>query len=126
MPRSHFNAYAEYFILTPCSSGSVIPLQQHQSQGGYTCRGGAITIPSDGYYMLLWELGIEHAKPTVYLQLGINNSGSLLASELSPGHDSGQQTTWLNRGDMLSLQVLGDEHGELHGSNAQLTIIRLG
>ncbi|MCL2531246.1 MAG: hypothetical protein FWE40_03705 [Oscillospiraceae bacterium] len=124
--RSYFSAHAEHYHLTPCSGGAVIPLQPHHSQGRYACQGGVITIPDDGYYMLLWELTVDRVKPTAQLRLGINNSGSMLVSELTPGHDSGQQVTWLNRGSKVSLQVLKSEQGELQGKHAQLTIIRLG
>ncbi|MCL2195711.1 MAG: hypothetical protein FWB76_07160 [Oscillospiraceae bacterium] len=125
-PRSHFTAHAEQFAITPCSDGTALPLQRHSSQGRYACHGGAVIIPDDGYYMLLWELTIDHVTPSAQLRLGINDSGSVLTNELAPGHDSGQQVTWLNRGDRVSLQALSDELGELHGQNAQLTIIRLG
>lgn len=124
--RSYFSAHAEHFSLTSCSGGTAIPLQQHHSQGSYACQDSSVVIPNNGYYMLLWELTVDRVKPTTQLRLGINNSGSVLASELVPGHDSGQQVTWLNRGDKLSLQVLRSEQGELQGKNAQLTIIHLG
>jgi len=124
--RSHLRAYADHFTLMPCSGGAIIPLQRHHSQGRYGCHGGVVTIPDDGYYMLLWELDINHVKSAMQLQLGINDTGSMLCDELKPGYDSGQQVTWLSRSDKLSLQVLGNEHGELHGKHAQLTIIRLG
>jgi len=125
-PRSHFAAYADKFVLATCGNGTVIPLRRHNSQGRYTCRHGVVTVPDDGYYMLLWELSIDRVKPIVQLQLGINDKGSMLCDALKPGHDSGQQVTWLRRGDKVSLQVSGNEQGELHGKHAQLTIIRLG
>jgi len=124
--RSHFAAYANEFTLTTCGAGTVIPLRKHNSQGRYACQHGMVTIPDDGYYMLLWELTVHHVKSTVHLHLGINDKSSVLASNLKPGCDSGQQVTWLRRGDKLSLQAPGNEHGELHATNTQLTIIRLG
>jgi len=130
--RCYLAAYAKDFKLAPAPQGAAIPLESTRAEGGLTLRRGAVGIPADGYYMLLWEVGIARALGAPGLRLGINQAGTLLNGALEPGYDSGQQVTWLSEGDQLSLQILGSPEEkdnvkpEVHGSSAQLTVLRMG
>jgi len=124
--RSYLCAFAGEFKLQPAKNGAAVPLVRQQGEGGYGFKRGVITIPADGFYMLLWELGVEQASCHADLRLGINQTGTVLSEALAPGYDSGQQITWLCRGDQISLQFVGDGGHEVHTTQAQLTVLRMG
>ena len=125
--RSFLSAFAADFKRCPSEKGAVIPLEQQHGEGGYALKRGVATIPEDGFYMLLWELGVIRAEGVADLRLGINQEGTVLSEDIAPGYDSGQQVTWLCRGDELSLQLVGEgEQPEIHGNCARLTVLRMG
>jgi len=125
--RSFLSAFAADFKCSLSEKGTVIPLEQQHGEGGYALKCGVATVPEDGFYMLLWELGVNSAQGTADLRLGINDAGTLLSEALAPGYDSGQQVTWLCKGDQLSLQLVGEgDQPELHGNSARLTVLRMG
>jgi len=125
--RNYLSAYAKDFRLTPTAQGTVVPLERQRGEGGCAFKHGVATIPEDGFYMLLWELGLICAQGCADLRLGINQMGTVLSHAPKPGYDSGQQVTWLNKGDQIGLQLAGEgEQPEMHGSDAQLTILRMG
>lgn len=125
--RSYLSAYIKDFKLAPAPQGAVVPLEQQRGEGGCVLAHGVMISPEDGFYMLLWEFGVAHAQGRADLRLGINQMGTTLSPGLKTGYDSGQQVTWLNKGDKLSLQLVGEDgQPELHGSAAQLTVLRMG
>ena len=125
--RSYLSAYARDFSLKPEPQGATVPLEQQRVEGGYSFRRGVIILPEDGYYMLMWELGATHAQGKINLRLGVNQSGTMLNEAIVPGYDSGQQVTWLNKGDQISLQLLSEaEKPEFHANQALLTVLRMG
>ena len=125
--RSYLSAFVADIICKPSEEGAVIPLQQQRTEGGYTLKRGAVAVPEDGFYMLLWEIGLIHAQGGADLRLGINQTGTVLSQALQPGYDSGQQVTWLCQGDQLSLQLVGaGDQSEIHGNCARLTVLRMG
>jgi len=104
----------------------MIPLCVHRAEGRFAMEGGIACVPEDGYYIILWEMGTEACAGAAALHLMINEAAVPLVHQLNPGYESGQQITWLNAGDKLSLAVDTSEHMELTCSGAQMTIIRLG
>jgi len=125
--RCYLSGYVKDFKMAPTPQGTPIPLEPQRAEGGFALKHGVLSIPADGYYMLLWEIGITRAQEGHSLRLGINQAGTALNHALKPGYDSGQQVTWLGEGDQLSLQIIGAaEQEEIHGSSAQLTALRMG
>ena len=120
----YVSAYAREFSLAPAEGGATLPLAQQRVSGGFTMRDGLVTVPADGYYMLLWELDVEEAQGSAQLHLGINGSGVQLTHCMQPGYDAAQQVTWLNEGDKLRLFIKGS--GKFKCASTMLTIIRLG
>jgi len=118
-------AYAKDFTLSPAEGeGAALPLEQQRVSGGFSLREGILTVPADGYYMLLWELGVEEAQGSVQLCLGLNGSSAQLTHGLQPGYDSAQQVTWLGAGDKVRLFAKGS--GKIVCTRAMLTILQLG
>jgi len=127
--RAWLSAYAKDFHVTAESGRKeALPLEAQRAEGGMALRGGCTAVPEDGYYMILWELGVAGAHGEATLQLGINEAASQLTYALHPGYDSGQQVTWLNAGDKLGLfaQAGDDDKAEIDCGSALLTVIRLG
>jgi len=124
--RSYQSAFAKIFKVRASAKGTVIPLEKQHSEGSYAFRRGTATIPADGFYMLLWEVGLTRVPGKVDLRLGLNESGSMLSEAIGPGYDSGQQVSWLSRGDKINLQLVGDGEHEIQGNTAQLTVLRMG
>jgi len=129
--RAWLSAYAKDFTLTigEGEHKAPLPLEAQRAEGGLGLDGGRTAAPEDGYYMLLWELGVGGAQGEATLQLGINACASQLTYALHPGYDSGQQVTWLSAGDKvgLFLQAEDDESkAEVQCASAQFTVIRLG
>jgi hypothetical protein len=122
----YISAYARDFSPAPAQAGesAAFPLAQQRASGGFSLREGVATVPSDGYYMLLWELGVDEAQGGAQLHLGINGNSAQLTHGLQPGHDSAQQVTWLSKGDRVRLFLKGG--GTVQCGSAMLTIIRLG
>ncbi|MDR2525641.1 MAG: hypothetical protein LBC83_05595 [Oscillospiraceae bacterium] len=136
LPRAHYAAYADTFELRlPAGEGDtmVIPMEEKRAGGGFRtgCPAGCgAVVPAAGYYLLLWELGIEAVEGAAVLELGVNDRGTVLSESVAPGYDSGQQFSWLEQDDCVTL---GCRHAErsgddlmVHGKTAQLTLIRLG
>ena len=127
--RAWLSAYAKDFTL-PAQEGerSILPLEAQRAEGGMTISDGRTTAPEDGYYMVLWELGVGGAQGGTTLQLGVNEAASQLTYALHPGYDNGQQVTWLSAGDKvgLFLQAEDGEKAEVQCTSAQFTVIRLG
>ena len=126
--RAHLSAYAKDFhVAAEEGKKQPLPLEAQRSEGGMGIDGGITTLPEDGYHMVLWEMGVAGAQGEATLQLGINDAASQLTYALHPGYDSGQQVTWLNKGDKLGLFVqAGDGKAEIDCGSAQFTVIRLG
>ena len=129
--RAYLSAYVKDFHVAPTAKGAAIPLEPQRAEGGFAVRRGAAVVPADGYYMILWEVGITQAGSGANLYFGINQSVSQISYTLQPGYDSGQQVTWLSENDRLSLQLRleGEPEGdvpEVQGSSAQLTVLRMG
>jgi len=127
--RAWLSAYAKDFTVTAESGKrAALPLETQRADGGMALGSGGVTVPEDGYYMVLWELGVSGANGgEAALQLGINEAASQLTYALHPGYDSGQQVTWLSKGDTLGLFAhTADEKAEVNCGSAQFTVIRLG
>ncbi|MDR3313953.1 MAG: hypothetical protein LBS96_05800 [Oscillospiraceae bacterium] len=133
--RTHFAAYAQGYVLElPAEKDAVIPLplRRQRAEGGFRSAGGetdgGAVIPAEGYYILLWETGVEQADGAATLELRINNSGAALAERLAPGYYSGQQHSWFNKDDRVALALRNAEPASaaVTGATAQLTLIRLG
>ncbi len=142
--RTHFAAYAqEYTLRLPAEKDAAIslPLRQQRIAGGFHAGGNraaetaashcAAVIPAEGYYICLWETGVTRVEGAAALELGVNESGSILAERLEPVYYSGQQYTWFHKGDCVTLRLRthADQPGTgalVEGSAAQLTLIRLG
>lgn len=126
--RMYCAAYAKDMPLeAEAGEKAVLPLEPQRSAGGFAFSGGVAAVPQDCYYMILWELGVAEAEGSATLQLGINDAESQLTYALHEGYDSGQQITWLNAGDKLSLRIRAAEEAvKLRCSTAQFTIIRMG
>jgi len=126
--RAYLSAYARDFTVTAESGKKApLPLEAQRAEGGMALGSSGVAVPEDGYYMLLWELGVAGADGGATLQLGINDAASQLTYALRPGYDSGQQVTWLNAGDKLGLFAQAeDDKAEIHCGSAQITVIRLG
>ena len=128
--RAYISAFAKGFSISAgAGERAVLPLEAQRSDGGMILAGGTASVPEDGYYMALWELGVTGAEGAAALHLGINEAASQLTYTLHPGYDSGQQVTWLNAGDRVSLLLQtqeGVEKAEVQCGSAQLTVIRLG
>ena len=123
------SAWAKDFTVTAESGKRApLPLETQRAHGGMALDGGSIAMPEDGYHMVLWELGVAGAQGgEATLQLGIDGAASQLTYALRPGYDSGQQVTWLGKGDKLGLFVqTEDSKAEVNCSSAQFTVIRLG
>ena len=128
--RAWLSAYAKDFTVTVDQGEHMraLPLEPQRAEGGMGVSDGRTAAPEDGYYMLLWELGVDGAQGEATLQLGINEAASQLTYALHPGYDNGQQVTWLGRGDKVGLLLrAGDgEKAEVRCTSAQFTVIRLG
>ena len=122
----HLSAYVKDCIIAAAEGGAVVPLCMHRAEGKFVMKDGVARVPEDGYYMILWEAGTAACEGAAALHLRINEADVPVIHQLTPGYESGQQITWLNAGDQLSLVVDASEHAELTCSGAQLTIIRLG
>ena len=128
--RAWLSAYAKDFTVA-IGEGEcrrALPLEPQRAEGGMGVHDGRTSAPEDGYYMLLWELGVGGADGGATLQLGINDAASQLTYALHPGYDNGQQVTWLSRGDRIGLflQAEDDEKAQVQCTSAQFTVIRLG
>ncbi|MCL1951932.1 MAG: hypothetical protein FWF60_03810 [Oscillospiraceae bacterium] len=128
MGRSHLSAYAADFTVTAeHGRKEPLPLAAQRAEGGMALADGGVAVPEDGYYMVLWELGVAGADGEAALHLGVNDAASQLTYALRPGYDNGQQVTWLGKGDRLGLFLQAeDERAEIHCGSAQFTVIRLG
>ncbi|MCL2495474.1 MAG: hypothetical protein FWE98_07465 [Oscillospiraceae bacterium] len=130
LKRAHFSAYAENFTLAVEEGAKLfLPVEARRAEGGLGVAEGVVTAPEDGYYMLLWELGVGGAQGAATLQLGINEAASQLTYALHPGYDSGQQVTWLSAGDKVGLFIQAEDDeakAEVQCTSAQFTVIRLG
>jgi len=127
--RAYLSAWAKEFTVTAESGKRApLPLETQRAQGGMALGHAGVTVQEDGYYMLLWELGVAGTNGgEATLQLGINDAASQLTYALHPGYDSGQQITWLSAGDTLGLFAqTADEKAEVNCGSAQFTVIRLG
>jgi len=129
--RAWLSAYAKDFTLTIAEGEhkAPLPLEAQRAEGGMAVSEGRTTAPEDGYYMLLWELGVGGAQGGATLHLGINDCASQLTYALHPGYDSGQQVTWLSAGDKIGLFLQSecqDAKAEVQCTSAQFTVIRLG
>jgi hypothetical protein len=129
--RAWLSAYAKDFTVT-VNEGELkapLPLEPQRAEGGMGISDGRTAAPEDGYYMLLWELGVGGAQGGATLQLGINDAASQLTYALHPGYDNGQQVTWLNKGDRVGLFLQAEDKdgkAEAQCTSAQLTVIGLG
>jgi hypothetical protein len=140
--RAHFAAFAQSYALTlPAEKGAAIPLplRQQRAEGGFYAdssepKSGGAVIPADGYYILLWETGVTRTEGAAALELGGNDGGSVLAERLEAGYYSGQQHSWFNQHDRVTLRLrsaAAEDDAEptgatVAGATAQLTVIRLG
>jgi len=125
--RSWLSAYAKDFrVAAEGTEKAPLPLERQRADG-LALDDGVVTVPEDGYYMVLWELGVAGANGEATLQLGINDAASQLTYALHPGYDSGQQVTWLSKGDKVGLFARAEGgKAEVNCSSAQFTVIRLG
>ena len=129
--RAWLSAYAKDFTVAIDEGGqkAPLPVEAQRAEGGMVIADGITTAPEDGYYMLLWELGVGGAQGEATLQLGINEAASQLTYALHPGYDSGQQVTWLSAGDRVGLFIQSEDaeaRAEAQCTSAQFTVIRLG
>ena len=122
----HLSAYVKDCAVAANEGNAVIPLCAHRAEGRFAMENGVACLPEDGYYMILWEMGTAACAGAAALHLIINEVAVPLMHQLSPGYESGQQITWLNAGDKLSLAIDTAESAELTCSGTQLTVIRLG
>ena len=122
----HLSAYVKDCTVAAQEGHAVIPLCMHRAEGRFAMEEGAARVPEDGYYMILWEMGTAACGGAAALHLIINEAAVPLMHQLNPGYESGQQITWLNAGDKLSLAVDASECAEVTCSGTQLTIIRMG
>jgi len=130
LERGYLSAYAKDFHAA-VEGGKMepLPLEEQRAGGGMRLDGGVVAAPEDGYYMVLWELGVADAQGEATLQMGVNDAASQLTYALHPGYDSGQQVTWLSRGDRAGLFLKTEDDGEkaeVQCTSAQFTVIRLG
>jgi len=128
--RAYLSAYAEGFTVTVDEGGQkvLLPLAAQRAAGMAISEGRA-AAPEDGYYMLLWELGVGGAEGKATMHLGVNEAASQLTYPLRPGYDSGQQVTWLSAGDEVGLFLQAEDENaeaEVQCTSAQFTVIRLG
>jgi len=127
--RAWLSAFAKDFtVAAESGKRAPLPLETQRAHGGMAPEPGGAAIPEDGYHMVLWELGVAGVSDgEATLQLGINDAASQLTYALRPGYDSGQQVTWLSKGDKLALFAqTEDPKAEVNCSSAQFTVIRLG
>jgi len=126
--RAYLSAYAaDFSVAAESGRQEPLPLGTQRADGGMALEDGAVTIPEDGYYMVLWELGVAGVQGEATLHLGVNGAASQLTCALYPGYDSGQQVTWLGAGDKLGLFMRAEsDTAEIHCGSAQFTVIRLG
>ncbi len=126
--RAYISAYAKDFTLIANRGEKlVLPLDEQRTEGGMSISGGTVDVRDDGYYMVLWELGVQGVLGEAALYMGVNGAASQLTYALRPDYDSGQQITWLSAGDKLSLLLQTEEdNARIHCGSAQLTVIRLG
>ena len=127
-PRTgvHLSAYVKDCTVAASEAHAVIPLCVHRAEGRFSMAESVACVPQDGYYIILWEMGTAACEGMAALHLIINEAAVPLLHQLNPGYESGQQITWLNAGDKLSLAVDAAECAEVTCSGTQLTIIRLG
>jgi len=125
--RAHLCAYASDYVL---ENSAVVPLEERRAEGKLAIQEGAAYLPEEGYYMILWEMGVTQAEGQAALHLQINDGAVPLVYQLAPGYESGQQITWLNAGDKLRLctdaPTAAEEPARITCGSTQLTIIRLG
>jgi len=122
----HLSAYVKDCTVAANAGHAAIPLCVHRAEGRFAMEEGVAHVPEDGYYIILWEMGTAACGGAAALHLIINESAVPVMHQLSPGYESGQQITWLNAGDQLSLAVDAAECAEVVCSGTQLTVIRLG
>ncbi|MDR2753217.1 MAG: hypothetical protein LBB50_02790 [Oscillospiraceae bacterium] len=126
--RAWLAAWAQDFslLLAKETDEAALPLTA-QHAAGITRNGSAFTIPSEGFYMLLWELGVDDVAGEATLQLGLDQQEITLSHALRPGYDAGQQVTWLSAGVSLRLFARAAQPAtKIDANRAQLNIIRLG
>ena len=131
LKRAYLSTYAKDFTLTVDEGEhkAPLPLEAQRAEGGMAIADGRTAAPEDGYYMLLWELGVGSADGEATLQLGVNECASQLTYALHPGYDSGQQVTWLSKGDRVGLFLQAEDENskaEAQCTSGQFTVIRLG
>jgi len=131
LKRAYLSAYAKDFTVAidEKETKRPLPLEAQRTEGGFGLAEGRTAAPEDGYYMLMWELGVGDARGGATLQLGINDCASQLTYALHPGYDSGQQVTWLSQGDKIGLFLQAEceqSKAEVQCTSAQFTVIRLG
>ena len=129
--RAYLSAYAKDFTMAVDEGEhkAPLPLEAQRAEGGMAVADGRTTAPEDGYYMLLWELGVGSADGEATLQLGVNEAASQLTYALHPGYDNGQQVTWLSKGDKVGLFLQTEDENsraEVRCTSGQFTVIRLG
>jgi len=124
--RAHLCAYAQDYAMEIPEGWAAIPLEAQRAEGGCAMENCAAAVPEDGYYMILWEMGVAEACGQAALHLKINEGAVPLVHQLAPGYESGQQVTWLSAGDMLHLGIDAMEPARIHCGSTQLAIIRLG
>lgn len=129
--RAYLSAYAKDFTVTVDEGAhkAPLPLEAQRAEGGMAIAEGRMAAPEDGYYMLLWELGVGSADGEATLQLGVNECASQLTYALHPGYDNGQQVTWLSKGDKVGLFLqteCEESKAEVQCTSGQFTVIRLG
>jgi hypothetical protein len=125
--RAHLCAYASDYVL---EHGAAVPLEEQRADGRLAMLEGVAHLPEDGYYMILWEIGVAQAEGPAALHLKINDAAVPLVHRLAPGYESGQQVTWLSAGDKLCLcaeaPAAAGEPARVTCGNTELTIVRLG
>ena len=129
--RAWLSAYAKDFTVAidVGEHKAPLPLEPQRAEGGMAVTEGRTAAPEDGYYMLLWELGVGSAQGGATLQLGVNECASQLTYALHPGYDNGQQVTWLSKDDKVGLFLQNEcekNKAEVQCTSAQFTVIRLG
>jgi len=131
LKRAYLSAYAKDFTVAidEGETKRALPLEAQRTEGGFGLAESRTAAPEDGYYMLMWELGVGDARGGATLQLGINDCASQLTYALHPGYDAGQQVTWLSQGDKVGLFLQNEceqSKAEVQCTSAQFTVIRLG
>jgi len=124
--RAHLSAYARDYALEIQEGPAAIPLEAQRMEGRFAMADSVAVVPDNGYYMVLWEIGVTEACGRAALHLKINEGAVPLVHCIAPGYESGQQVTWLSAGDKLHLGIEAAEPARITCGGTQLTIIRLG